>query len=171
MTKISLRQKTEDDENDGDVIVVRPKDMDEDYIQGVVQDRRFMQAHCLRSGKDCRYAFKGMQKARKQDASMFVNAVVDMALEAKFLAAVRHPNIIKMRAMASGDLCQANFFIIMDRLYDTLNDRIQQWQKKQSNGLVRLFDFQKKKEKRFIAERLTVAYDIASALEYLHNLK
>lgn len=32
-----------------------------------------------------------------------------------------------------------------------------------------LFDFQKKKQKSFFAERLTVAYDIASALEYLHD--
>lgn len=33
----------------------------------------------------------------------------------------------------------------------------------------RIFDFQKKKEKAFLAERLSVAYDIASALSYLHE--
>ena len=32
-----------------------------------------------------------------------------------------------------------------------------------------LFDFGKKKERAFFAERLTVAFDIASAIEYLHD--
>jgi hypothetical protein len=59
----------------------------------------------------------------------------------------------------------------LDRLYDTLTDRIHQWKKKDQNSLSKLFDFQKKREKIFLAERLTVAYDIASALQYLHDLK
>lgn len=63
---------------------------DEDYIQGVVQDREFMQRHCLR-GKDGRYVMKSMLDVCRKDSSMFVNTVVDCAIEAKFLSAVRHP--------------------------------------------------------------------------------
>ena len=144
---------------------------DEDLVQGVIQNRRFMAAHCLRHGKDCRYAFKTMQDVCRKDPTMFVNTIVDLALEAKFLSAVRHPNIIKMRAMAAGGLCQSNFFIIMDRLYDTLNDRLAVWKKKANNGFAKFFDFHKKNEKRLMATRLMVAYDVASALEYLHNRK
>jgi serine/threonine protein kinase len=165
-----------DDENDeNDAVVVKSanqKDEDEDYILSVVQDRKFMQTHTVRNdGKDCRYAFKTMRNASRTDPTLFVNTIVDLALEAKFLSSVRHPNIIKMRAMAVGDPCQSEYFIVLDRLYDTLNDRVTTWQKKQCSGFAKLFDFQKKKEKNFLAQRLTVAYDVASAIEYLHNLK
>eukprot|EP00980_Cylindrotheca_fusiformis_P025063 scaffold12982_cov129-Cylindrotheca_fusiformis.AAC.11 len=144
-------------------------DDDEDYIQGVVQDREFMQRHCLR-GNDGRYVIKSMLDGCRKNSSLFVNTVVDCAIEAKFLSAVRHPNIIKMRATSTGDLCSGNTFLILDRLYDTLMERILQWEKRDKQWIHSLFDFQKKKEKLFLAERLTVAYDIASALSYLHEL-
>lgn len=148
-----------------------PKDEAEDYIQGVVQDRRFMQKHCLRNGRDCRYAFKTMQEQCKNDPTIFVNTMVDLAIEAKFLSAVRHPNIIKMRATSEGDLCQPNAFLVLDRLYDTLTDRLKKWKKKDQNGFSKLFDFQNKRENSFFAKRLAVAYDVASAFRYLHDLK
>jgi hypothetical protein len=62
----------------------------EDYIQGVVQDREFMEQYCLR-GKDGRYVVKSMLDVCRNNSSMFVNTVVDCAIEAKFLSAVRHP--------------------------------------------------------------------------------
>lgn len=169
----------ENDENDAVLIVkssatrTNQKDEDdEDYIHSVVQDRNFMQGHTMRNnGKDCRYAFKTMRNVCRSDPTLFVNTIVDMALEAKFLAAVRHPNIIKMRAMAVGNTCQSEYFIVLDRLYDTLNDRFAQWRKKDSHGFAKLFDFQKKREHAFLAQRLMVAYDVASAIAYLHNLK
>jgi hypothetical protein len=62
----------------------------EDYIQSVVQDREFMERHCLR-GKDRRYVVKSMLDVCRSNSSMFINTVVDCAIEAKFLSAVRHP--------------------------------------------------------------------------------
>lgn len=117
---------------------------DEGYIQGVVQDRRFMAKHYMRNGKDCRYAFKTMQDVRRTDPKMFVDAVVDIAIEAKFLSTVRHPNIIKMRAVSAGDLCQSSAFLVLDRLYDTLTERIDQWKiKYKSGGVGKIFNKKK----------------------------
>ena len=145
---------------------------DEDYFHSVVQNRKFMAKHCIRKGKDCRYAIKTMRVESREDPDRFLDTVVDLALEAKFLSVVRHPNIIKIRAMSSGpDLFQPDSFIILDRLYGTLTQRLEEWEKQNNNGFAKLFDFQKKKEKAFFAERLTVAYDVASALSYLHDLK
>jgi serine/threonine protein kinase len=144
---------------------------DEDYIQGVVQNRKFMERYCLRHGKDPRYAFKTMQEQNLQDPETFLNSVVDMVMEFKFLSSVRHPNIIKMRAAAAGDLYHPNAFIILDKIYDTLTDRIEKWKKKEQGAFNKLFDFQKKREKQFLAKRLLVAFDIASALAYLHDMK
>jgi serine/threonine protein kinase len=66
--------------------------------------------------------------------------------------------------------CGADSFIILDRLYQILTDKITYWKEREDNGFVKLFDFRGKKQKAFLAERLTVAFDIASALDYLHNL-
>jgi hypothetical protein len=144
---------------------------DEYYIHTVVQDREFMAAHCIRKGKDCRYAIKRMQEASRKDPKLYVNSVVDLAIEARFLSVVRHPNIIKMRAMDGGDPFQPNFFIMLDRLYDIMPHRIAKWKKQQKKGFGWIFDRKGKKEQSFWVERLTVAYDIATALTYLHDLK
>jgi serine/threonine protein kinase len=167
--EINLNEEEKEEENP-DFSLRNIDEGDEDYIQAVVQDRKFMQKHCLRHGKDCRYAIKSMLDVCKKDPSMFVNTVVDIAIEAKFLAAVRHPNIIKMRATSVGDLCSSNSFLVLDRLYNTLTEQILRWENKTNQWMHNLFDFHKKNEKALMAERLMVAYDIASALSYLHDL-
>jgi hypothetical protein len=102
--------------------------------------------------------------------SLFVNTLVDLAIEARFLCSMKHPNIIKMRAISENFIaCGIDSFIVLDRLYETLTDKLVYWKDRESNGWVSLFDFRGKKQRAFICERLTVAFDVASALEYLHD--
>lgn len=59
----------------------------------------------------------------------------DTALEAEFLASLNHPHIIKLRGMthskAAGFANGAQgFFLIIDRLEETLDHRIQTWKRK-----------------------------------------
>ena len=143
---------------------------DEHYIHNVVQDRSFMSQHCIRQGKDCRYAIKKMQDGSRKDPQLFINSVVDLAIEARFLAVVRHPNIIKMRAMENSHPYHGEFFLVLDRLFDIMPVRMQQWKKMQRKGFGKLFDMKGKKAAAFWVERLTVAYDIACALSYLHGM-
>jgi len=65
---------------------------DEHDIHNIVQDRKFMAQHCIRSGKDYRYALKILQDSTRRDPHTFVSGVVDLAVESRFLAVVRHPN-------------------------------------------------------------------------------
>ena len=56
----------------------------------------------------------------------------DLALEAEFLAKLDHPNIIKLRGLThSGAAGFANgpcgYFLIIDRLFETLKERIKRW--------------------------------------------
>lgn len=143
---------------------------DEHYIHNVVQDRSFMERHCIRQGKDCRYAIKRIQDSSRRDPQIFVNAVVDLAIEARFFSVIRHPNIIKMRAMEDASPFQSKFFLVLDRLYDIMPDRLKKWRKQKGGGLRKLFDLKGKKAAAFWVERLSVAYDIACALSYLHGL-
>jgi len=131
-----------------------------------------MEQHCIRQGKDCRYAVKKIQESSMKDPQVFVNAVVDLAIESRFLAVIRHPNIIKMRAMDGSDPFHTKFFVVLDRLYDILPVRLKKWKKQKSGGGLRkmIFDSKGKKAQAFWMERLTVAYDLACALSYLHGL-
>ena len=143
---------------------------DEHRIHDIVQDREFMSNHCIRQGKDYRYAVKQIQDSVRSSADTYVNALVDLALEARFLSVVRHPNIIKMRAMNNGSIYEPTFFVVLGRLYDILSKRLTAWKKKLGNKMSKLIDRGGKKKLAFWLERLTFAYDLACALKYLHDL-
>lgn len=54
----------------------------------------------------------------------------DLALEAGFLANLNHPNIIKLRGIAHSNGYErgpAGYFLVIDRLSETLSERIQTW--------------------------------------------
>ena len=165
ITKITLRETT------GEPAELEPTAGNAMYTNNIVQDRPFMQANCIRKGKDFRYAIKRLQDTCHKDAGTFINGINDLAIEFRFLSVVRHPNIIKMRAVESGSPFDTRFFVVVDRLYDILGTRLAQWKKKDLKGARRLLDRDGKKEKALMAERLTVAYDLSCALKYLHELK
>lgn len=91
--------------------------------------------------------------------------------EAKFLASLSHPNIIKLRGMAAAgtsgfaSMEERGYFLLLDRLQCTLEHKIEHWRNFEKalsldNG---------KKRRSFLAERLHVAFDVAAALSYLHS--
>jgi Protein tyrosine and serine/threonine kinase len=140
----------------------------------IVQDQSFMANHYIRGLKnDCRYAIKMLQDTNKKDASTYVNGVVDLAIEAKFLSVLQHDNIIKMRAVASCSTFDATncYFIVLARLYDTLTVRLGKWKKQQPTGMRKVLDRKGKKERAQFVERLTFAFDLSCALKYLHSKK
>jgi serine/threonine protein kinase len=60
---------------------------------------------------------------------------------------------------------------VMDRLYGTLDQRINQWRKKQKECTGGFLGLGKKKSmlKELLVDRMTVAYDLAAAFFYLHE--
>lgn len=142
---------------------------DEHYIHNIVQDRGFMASHCIRQQKDCRYAIKRVQDKSKTDPHHYVNAVVDLATEARFLAVIRHSNIIKMRAMEDASPYTPGFFVVLDKLFDIMPVRLKKWKKQEGSGLKKMM-MSKQKKINFWVERLSVAYDLSCALSYLHGM-
>lgn len=142
---------------------------DEHYIHNIVQDRSFMARHSTRKGKDYRYAVKRVQDKSKKEAEHFVNAVVDLATEARFLAVIRHANIIKMRAMENASPYSSGFFVVLDKLYDIMPARLKRW-KKEEGGAMKKMMKSKNAKINFWVERLSVAYDLSCALSYLHGM-
>ena len=84
-----------------------------------------------------------------------------------------------MRAISSCHPCSDDFFIVLDRLYETLTDRLIVWQKmmKKQRGLSAKFkrlsigaNADPSMDKNaFLAERLLVAHDVGSAVGFLHS--
>ena len=125
-----------------------------------------------RKGKDARYAIKQLSEEVQSDPNRFVAGVIDLAIESRFLAVVKHPNIIKMRATSDSNPYKHGYFVVLDRLYDTLSTRFGVWKKAKGKvgGLGKIKDMKGKKKEELWIERLLVAYDLAAALRYLHSL-
>ena len=129
-----------------------------------------MSKNCVRKGKDFRYAIKRVQDQSKDDPQIYVNAVVDLATEARFLSVIRHSNIIKMRAMDDANPFTSGFFVLLDKLYDIMPSKLKKWKKQDGGGLKKMFKSKKAKDALYL-ERLVVAYDLACALSYLHGMR
>jgi hypothetical protein len=131
------------------------------------ETRGFMKDHCLREG-EARYAVKRVK--HELEGEGVVDAAIDLAREAQFLAGLSHPGIIKIRGTV-GVPGHPRYAIVLDRLFDTLEVRIQVWkeQVKQSQGFMSLFHKNKATLKKNWIDRLLCAYDISHAMNYLHS--
>lgn len=163
----------------GETVLPPTKHNDDDSDDGEysrpdirLQDRQFIATRYIRAGKGARYAVKTMIK-NMVEPTRFLGGVMDLAIETRFLAVIRHPNIIKMRAVSSIDPYRDNYFIVLDRLYDTLTERVVAWKnsKKKTTGFHRVRDLKGDKKKALWIDRVLVAHDICSALRYLHGNK
>jgi hypothetical protein len=138
-----------------------------------------MAKKCLRRG-DARYAVKYL-RTNAIDEDERALGRIDLAIEIKYLHALDHPNIIKMRGVfETGDEFHPDRFFLMDRLYGTLEDKIQEWEqiklRNSTKGVAKFMSKIKRAEQdssneamqKLMVTRLTVAHDIASAFKYMH---
>lgn len=74
--------------------------------------------------------------------------------------------------MSSGPMLSPDFFIVMDRLYVTLKERMKVWKDIENKGRGVLgFGRDRTEMDRLMLERLVIANDMASAYWYLHENK
>lgn len=110
------------------------------------------------------YAIKLLRKKLLSNTREFQHAAIDLAVESKYLAALSHRNIIKIRGLTAGGTGafrtgkHDDFFIIMDHLQETLEHRMQRWKQRENSIPTQYF-----------ARTLDYAYQIADALAYLHD--
>jgi len=157
------------DEHDDDYVEpnIGIEDEEGGGIYNVIQDRNYMATRYLRHGKDARYAVKTLSADTLRIPERYLAGVIDLAIEAKFLSCIRHRNIIKMRAMSTISPFEPGFFVVLDRLYETLTERLKTWKKR--NNIFNCFAKANKKDS--LLDRLFVSLDLSSALGYLHERK
>ena len=105
------------------------------------------------------YAMKCLRPTARSDFEHFTIGAEDLVHETAMLASLDHPNIVKLHGRAAGNLSNAfklndGYFVLLDRLKDTLDDRIVGW-KKSSSGC---------------ADQIEVAHSITNAMSYLVSL-
>jgi len=166
-------------------------DSPNDYNEYNRVSRKKLAQTCIRSSDsyEKNMQYKYVFKALKPDLheGEHNKGTVDLAVEARFLATFSHKHILAMRATADVDQLEPNFFVVLDRLEVTLDKKLQDWRKRvsKSRGLkffyygccvrsallnsFRCFSFANKYRLHELwMERLTVAKEIASAIQYLH---
>ena len=94
---------------------------------------------------------------------------------------MNHENIVKLHGLTAGSVetnvasgKECGFFIVVDRLYDTLERKLEDWREEQEENAGSLLsrfssDFKERKKKELM-KRIRIAYSIANAMEYLHSL-
>ena len=146
------------------------------------ESRAFIAQHCIRESGDARYAIKKLKAkiSREKDDSSEQNfryhhGIADLVIETRFLGHLEHPNIIKLRAIAAPSVINTyspDYFIVLDRLYDTLQKRLVAWRRRKrlsKSVKGRILNDGRNDLKQLKDERLLAAYELSAAIEYLHD--
>jgi len=98
-------------------------------------------------------------------------AVADLVTEARLLAQIDHPHIVRLQAISSGPRLDKGFFLVIDYLNVSLKKRMQEWQVEEHHfaGLSgKLYDFNGHRRSALFQQRLRAGRDLGSAIQYLH---
>ena len=126
------------------------------------------------------FAVKYLKRKAMVELHTFKHGAADLAIEARFLHQLDHPNIVKLHGVTAGSVennfasgRECGFFIVVDKLDITLEKRIEVWRREREQdqtGLMgRLNGEYRERKREELYERLRIAYAIASAMEYLHS--
>lgn len=121
------------------------------------------------------YVVKHLNPKLALNPKKLVVGAKDLVMEAHFLSALDHENIIQLRGWAAAGIAgfaatgrADGFFLILDRLSLTLAKKISRWREeaKARKGLMKGRNSEKN---RLFQERLKTAIDVCSAVTYLHE--
>lgn len=139
-----------------------------------LHSREYMAMQCIREVGGPRYAIKELSSSTKTDKTLCMKGIADIVVEARLLAVIQHQHIIKIRGFGSCGYFNKDFFILMDRLDQTLDRKINQWRdetRKSSGMLGKLSKKKKEKVDEIKDEKVDACRGVASAIRFLHSKK
>jgi serine/threonine protein kinase len=127
-----------------------------------------------------KYAVKFLNEKCTSSLDDFCNGAADLLIETKYLHALSsypHPNIIQLHAVAAAGAAGfargqvAGYFLVIDRLFDTLDRRMDVWKELERRKRKQINETNQKLLSALFLQRIQVALDVASALRHLHRLE
>ena len=108
-----------------------------------------------------------------KNQSAYMNGIVDLAMEAQYLANLRHAHILDLRGISTSNQFGGDdgMFLVLEYLPETLSKRLSVWMHKQrsTQGVTGFVTMSRGKAKALMLTRVCVARDIADAMSYLHS--
>jgi serine/threonine protein kinase len=135
--------------------------------------------HCERTRShlvDRKLVLKVLRPELAESASKLTRSAADLAKEGLFMASLNHDHVLSVRAWSYSGLEGFSsgrhdaFFLIMDRLEETLNDRLSEWQGQNSRLKFSLMH-REAKRRDLLQERLGVSLQLAESIRYIHSRK
>lgn len=127
-------------------------------------------ADSYKADEKVKYALKRVKdKLLKEKDGTFVAGVVDLVMEARLLSCLEHKHIVRILGTSSSHPCSDSYFIILEKLYDTLTDRMKEWKRNRHLGSFMDLATTTMKGEDFLVKRLVVARDVSSAIAFLHS--
>jgi serine/threonine protein kinase len=134
------------------------------------------------SGGDRAYVIKSLRSEMRNrnhgldGSENFVGALRDLEMEAQFLQKLEHPNIVTLHAVSELPPHDPGFFLVVDRLYETLAERLRHWAIRASKSTLdargarsSLRQSRRLDTFRILGERLADAYSLGNAVAHLHE--
>lgn len=143
----------------------------------VATRKQLSENNTTKDGK-AKYVVKQLKVKNMIDPNKFCMAAADLVVEAHFLSSLNHENILKIRGWAIGGIDafiegeHDGYFLILDRLSSTLEDRIALWKKEKADSTLEMH-FQRLGLDNDVTTQLLcrtkIVHQIAKALKYLHS--
>jgi len=125
--------------NDSDIRLVEPDSIFS--VDRVLGSGAFSQVSAVTTKDGRRYACKHLQQKLMDKPDDFQLAAAELAFEAHILSSFDHPNILKIRGWAANGIASFesgkhdSFFLMLDLLDETLDQRIIRWREHELNSL------------------------------------
>lgn len=128
-------------------------------------------------GAKKRYIVKNLNPKLAFNPKKLVVGAKDLVMEAHFLSSLRHKFIIELRGWSAAGIAgfaetgrADGFFLVFDRLQETLSRRISSWRERAKESKKgSLMKSRASMRMQLFNERIASAIDIATAVEYLHS--
>ena len=144
-------------------IIVLKLNRDGKAVQSNLHKARVDLARTQNSTQGQSYVLKRLKPGHPSTAQSFVQAVIDINTEARYLSVLSHPHINQLQGIVV-DTCPKS--LIMEKLVELFDTRLKTWKKSKP---CRWLDRKGVRTCAHWNERIRVASHIASALSYLHE--
>lgn len=170
ITDFDIEDNVQDDTEKGDTLTCNPSSK-----LKTAHRRRSSLASQLSSTGESTFAMKALKYDLSRSTK--ISGLVDLTIEAHFLARLSHPNIVNLLS-TGGEPGSPSFFIVMERVSCTLVEVIKkcrfQRRRMKSIGVnkygEKMNKVQTKIELRYeFNNRINILRQIASAVRYLHS--